>query len=136
MKLTHILIACAISICPTLAAQNQPDQASSLPIQVFITASHKDGLPISLTTTDIAVSIDKKPAQVTNVRSVKDDPLLFALLVELSKSDGEKAKTIRELGVQLFRALAVGQNQGYLVLFNDNVAMSQTPCRRNAQSLI
>jgi VWFA-related protein len=127
MRLTHVLIACAISICPALAAQNQPDQASGQPIQVFITASHKNGLPVSLTTTDIAVSIDKKTAQVTDVRSAKDDPLLFALLVDVSKSDGEEAKTIRELGVQLFKALAVGQNRGYLVLFNDNVAMSQTP---------
>lgn len=130
LTLTNLLcgiVALGLSL-PGIAAQDsQSAQGDGKRARVFITASPKNGLPSGLTSSDITVSIDKRPAHTTDIRPAKDDPLLFALLVDVSKSDGEEAKTIRELGVQLFRALAVRGNQGYLVLFNDRVAMSQTP---------
>ncbi len=126
-KLLCGIVALGLSLQGIAALDSQSAQGDGNQARVFITASYKNGLPLGLTSSDIAVAIDKRPAHVTDIRPAKDDPLLFALLVDVSKSDGEEAKTIRELGVQLFRALAVRGNQGYLVVFNDRAAMSQTP---------
>jgi VWFA-related protein len=106
------------------APQSSPDQAYP---QFFLTALAKDESPLVLREADLSVLIDKKAAQVKRVRPAKDDPLLFAVLVDVSKSDAASANSIKEAAFQLFQALASDQNQGYLVLFNDRVAMSQAP---------
>jgi VWFA-related protein len=109
------------------AQDSQSTQSDGNQSQVFVTASHKNGSPLTLSSSDLTLFVDKRPVRVVDIRSAKGDPLLFALLVDVSKSDGEEAKMIRELAVQIFRRLAVGSNRGYLVLFNDKAAMSQTP---------
>jgi hypothetical protein len=120
-----ILLGCLPQL---FAAQDsQSTQSDGNQSQVFVTASHKNGSPLTLSSSDLTLFVDKRPVRVVDIRSAKGDPLLFALLVDVSKSDGEEAKMIRELAVQIFRRLAVGSNRGYLVLFNDKAAMSQTP---------
>jgi len=132
MRAILISLLCAIGLLGVSSqpaqAQNSADiQASGSKVQVYVTAFSKDGPPLTLTSQDILVSVNKKPARVLDVRPAKGDPLLFALLVDISKSDGQEAKLIRDLANQLFQALAVNRNQGYLVLFNDNILISQMP---------
>lgn len=106
------------------APQSSPVQAD---LQFFLTARAKDDSPTVLQETGLSVLVDKTVAQVKGVRSAKDDPLLFAVLVDVSRSDAATANSIKEAAFQLFQALASAQNQGYLVLFNHRVAMSQVP---------
>jgi Ca-activated chloride channel family protein len=106
------------------APQTSPGQAD---LQFFLTALAKNDSPAILQDTALSVRVDKAVAQVKGVRSVKDDPLLFAVVVDVSRSDASTANSIKEAAFQLFQGLAVAQNQGYLVLFNHTVAMSQAP---------
>jgi hypothetical protein len=95
--------------------------------QFFLTALAKDNSPAVLQETALSVRIDKAVAQVKSVRSVKDDPLLFAVVVDVSKSDASIANSIKEAAFQLFQGLASAQNQGYLVLFNHEVEATEDP---------
>jgi VWFA-related protein len=58
---------------------------------------------------------------------VKDDPLLFAILVDMSKSDGSNANSIKNAAFEVFQGLTSPQNQGYLVMFDHEVSTTQTP---------
>jgi VWFA-related protein len=133
MKLHLRMILCATVLLWVLSnqiemiaasPQSSPGQAD---LQFFLTALVKGDSPAVLQETDLSVLIDKAVAQVKGVRSVKDDPLLFAVVVDVSRSDAATANSIKEAAFQLFQGLARGQNQGYLVLFNDRVAMSKAP---------
>ena len=106
------------------APQSSPEQRD---LQFFLTALAKDDSPIVVQGAGLSVLVDKTAAQVKGVRSAKDDPLLFAVLVDVSRSDAATANSIKEAAFQLFQGLASAQNQGYLVLFNHQLAMSQIP---------
>jgi VWFA-related protein len=106
------------------APQASPGQADP---QFFITALPKDNSPAVLQEAALSVRVDKAVAQIKGVRSAKDDPLLFAVVVDVSGSDASAANSIKEAAFQLFQGLATAQNQGYLVLFNDRVATTQAP---------
>ena len=132
MRAISISLLCTIGMFgvssqPAPAQNLNGIQASGNKLQVYVTASSKHGFSLVLTSQDISLSVNKKPARVFDVRPAKGDPLLFALLVDISESDGQEAKLIRELAKQLFQALAINTNQGYLVLFNDKILISQTP---------
>jgi len=98
-----------------------------VPLEVYLTASGKDGSAVMLTQSELSVSVDKQPAQVTALHPAKNDKLLFAVLVDISGSNAPQAAPIRKAAVQLFESLSTGGNQGYLVLFNDLVAASTEP---------
>jgi Mg-chelatase subunit ChlD len=106
------------------APQSSPGQGD---VQFFLTALAKDGSPTLLQEASLSVLIDKTAAQVKGLRSAKDDQLLFAVLVDVSRSDAATANSIKEAAFQLFQGLANAQNQGYVVLFNGNVTTSQAP---------
>src|SRR5260370_31734150 len=103
------------------ALSGQPD------FQFFLTALAKDNSPAVLQETALSVRVDKEVAEIKSVRSVKDDPLLLPILVDLSKSDAPTGDSIKEAAFQVFQGLTSGQNQGYLVLFNDEVATTEAP---------
>ena len=92
-----------------------------------LTASGKDGSPAMLAQSELSVSVDKQPAQVNALRSAKNDTLLFAVLVDISKSDAANADLVRKAALQLFQSLASGGNHGYLVLFSDIIAIGTGP---------
>ena len=93
----------------------------------FLTAFPEGDAPVVLQEADLTVLVDKNMAQVKQVRSAKNDPLIFAVLVDISKSSAARSNSIKEAAFQLFQGLASAQNQGYLVLFKHRVAMSQVP---------
>jgi len=127
-----------ILLCPVVlvwALSNQIEVMAAAPqsssgqgdVQFFLTALAKDGSPTLLQEASLSVHIDKSAAQVRGLRSAKDDPLLFAVLVDISRSDAATAISTKEAAFQLFESLANAQNQGYLVLFNGNITTSQSP---------
>ena len=121
-----VVLVCAISTqVGVLAAPSQPADRPDL--QLFLTALGKDDSPPVLDASALSLLIDKTPAQVKAVRAAKDDPLLFAVLVDVSLSDAPRAGAIKEAALQIFQRLASPENQGYLVLFDDVVAASPNP---------
>jgi len=106
---------------PRQSPADKPD------LQLFLTAFAKDDSPAVPQETGLSVLVDKTPAQVKAVRSVKDDPLLFAVLVDISKSAATDANSVKEAAFQVFQHLASAPNEGYLVLFNERVAVSRDP---------
>ena len=116
------------------APQSPPDNKS---VQVFLTASDKHDSPVVPAQSELSVSVDKQPAQVTTLRSAKSDSLLFAVVVDTSKSDASSAALIKKAALQLFQGLSTESNQGYLVLFNTSVATSKQPLQvSHAQNVL
>lgn len=76
---------------------------------------------------DLSVSIDSKPARITSLRSAEHDSLLFAVIVDASTSNAAKEAAIKQAAFHIFQVLSGAGDQGYLVLFNDEVAMSKQP---------
>lgn len=136
--LCSVTLFSAVSSAEQTVAQNSqstlPDKPS---VQVFLTASGKHGSPAVPAQSELSVSVDKQPAQVNSLRSAKTDPLLFAVLVDTSKSDTGSADLIKKAALQLFQGLSTDGNQGYLVLFSVSVAISTRPLRaQEVQSLL
>jgi Ca-activated chloride channel homolog len=122
-----IFLFCLSAHDRVMAQKNESPPPGKTAVQVFLTATRKDGSPGMLVQSELSVFVGKQPAQVNTLRSAKNDPLLFALLVDVSKSDAASAGLIRKAALQLFQGLATGGNQGYLVLFSDIVAISGGP---------
>jgi hypothetical protein len=110
----------------------------TLPVaQIFLIASNKDGMPASLSKTDLSVQIDKLPVQITALRSAQDDKMLFALLVDTSASEARDAASIRAAGKAIFERLSNGGNSGYVVKFDMEIYSTKNPQRNSdAQSAL
>lgn len=102
---------------------------ASQAIQVYLTAAGKADSAAIMTQSELSVSIDKQPAQVTSLRSAKDEKLLFAVLIDRSTSRTSQAKSIRKAAMLLFQGLATNGNQGYIVSFNESTLMSKRPLK-------
>jgi len=126
--LCDVVLLSAVSSREQTAVQKpqaQPDNDKT--VQVFLTALGKHDFPVTPTQSELSVSVDKQQAQITTLRSAKSDALLFAVMVDTSKSDAAGADLIRKAALQLFQGLSTDGNQGYLVLFNGSVATSRQP---------
>jgi Mg-chelatase subunit ChlD len=126
------LLCCALLVCITsqdqATAQETPLQPpTSSAIQVYLTAPGKGDSASILTPSELSVSIDKQPAQVTSLHSAKEDKLLFALLVDISTSEASHAESIKKAAMLLFQSLSTGGNQGYLVVFDHQALKSKIP---------
>jgi VWFA-related protein len=99
-----------------------PHRVSEPEAHVLITIARKSGAPAStLEKTDILVRDDKLSVAVSELRSVKDEPLMFSLLVDASGSTQAATAAQIKGAIALFRALSNGKTGGYLVLFRDEV---------------
>lgn len=95
-----------------MAQNSQSPLPDKQQVQIFLTVSSKNSSPVSLTSSDLSVSVDKRPARVNELHSAKDDRLVFAVVVDTSKSEGPNADVIRNAVLQIFQSLAVNGNQG------------------------
>jgi hypothetical protein len=57
--------------------------------------------------------VDKQGAQFTSLHPAKDDPFVFALLVDASGSETIDGQAIRSVAAASFRRLSTGTNRGY-----------------------
>ncbi len=144
MTLSCQQLLCAVVLLSAISRQGQiqvsnsqallPDKPS---VQVLFTASGKGGSPAMPTSSELSVFVDKQPAKVNTLRSSKNDPLLFAVVVDASRSDTSNADLIKKAALQLFKSLSTDVNRGYLVLFNHSVATSSQPLQLSqAQSVL
>jgi VWFA-related protein len=105
----------------------QTATTSNRSLQIYITASgENDSSPIP-TLAKLNGSIDKQAAQLTSLRSASEDKMLFAVLVDASNSETKQAASIRDAAVQLFQGLLEQGNEGYLLVFNEQVITSGKP---------
>jgi VWFA-related protein len=91
---------------------SQPD------VQVLITIASKRGDQVPPpATSKLSVRVDKREAEVTGLRSVKNEPLIFSLLVDGSGSLHVVRKSQTAGAIRLFKALSKQGNRGYLIVF-------------------
>jgi len=119
-----VLLLCIASRNPMVAQTAPP---SNQPLQIYITASGKDDSPPIPTLSKLKGAIDKHDAQLTSLRAANADKMRFALLVDASNSETNQAASIRETAVQLFQGLLEQGNEGYLLVFNEQVFTSSKP---------
>jgi VWFA-related protein len=101
--------------------------SSNRPLQIYLTVSGKGDSPPIPALSQLKGAIDKQPAQLTSLRSASADKMLFALLVDASNSENKQFESIREAALQLFQGLLEQGNEGYLVVFNEQVTASSRP---------
>jgi Ca-activated chloride channel homolog len=131
-----ILFSAVPSQEQTVVQQPQPP-TDNKSVQVFLTASDKRNSPVMPAQSELRVFVDKQPAQVYSLRAAKSDALVFAVVVDTSKSDAGGAALIKKAALQLFQGLSTDGNQGYLVLFSGSIATSRQPLQvSQAQSVL
>lgn len=115
-------IATAQSASPTA-----PDKisTSATEAEVSLFALDHAGHPVPEISPDsLRVFLDGKPTRIQNLRPLKDVPLIFSLVVDVSGSSGVTAEKQSATATLVFKTLSTGPNHGYLVLFNDTVRES------------
>jgi Mg-chelatase subunit ChlD len=103
---------------PTAASHNSQPEA-----QVLVTILSNGGGPLTAPAkNDFLIRDDQHSVEVYELRSVKNDPLIFSLLVDASGS--VKSTKLSQIAgaITLFKALSKQGNRGYLILFRDEVA--------------
>ena len=123
--LCYAIVLCAASRSH-LEAQ-EPRTPGKPPVEIFLTASGKNSVPVLVEQAELTVTLDKQPAQVTSLRSAKDDKLLFAVMIDVSTSNRAQADSIKEAANQLFQGLSTGSHRGYLVAFDVSARISNRP---------
>ena len=119
-----VLLLCTASRNPLVA---QAAASSNRPIQIYITASGKDDSSPIPTLSELSGAIDKQAAKLTSLRSANAEKMRFALLVDASHSETKQASSIREAAAQLFQGLLEQGNEGYLLVFNEQMITSGKP---------
>ena len=121
----HVFLA---TLALLAMANSVVGQASSpTPEHILVTASDKNGNPVTLSASALSLVIGGKPAVIREVKSANDVPLDFVVMMDLSGSNRDKISFQRDAIRQTFQALATGSNRGYLGGFNDEVWMTTRP---------
>jgi hypothetical protein len=91
--------------------------------QVLFTMSDAAGNPApDPTINSVRLSIDKRPVEIQEVRPLKNNPLFFSVLVDVSGSSKQFADQQIAAASRLFGYLGTGNNHGYLILFKSEIA--------------
>ena len=98
---------------------------SQTDVHVLITISDRNGAPVAApVTTNFLVLDNRRPTEIRDVQSLKNEPLIFSLLVDASGSMKGKSSSQIAGATKLFAALTGQNNHGYLILFRDGVVSS------------
>lgn len=112
--------ACPVTLGGSFS-QSSNVATESLPhIVMTVTDKHENPL-VPPAKESIQVRIDGQSAENEEIRSLKDTPLIFSVLVDVSGSTRHFANQEAGAAIALFRHLSSANNHGYLVLFNSGV---------------
>ena len=111
-----VIVALAVLSAPFSVASDDSITGSGVVISIVPT---KDG-QAQPGPTDLAVRDDKRPAPVSQLRPLKNEPLVFSVLVDGSGSMRRVQSAQNAAAVRLFKALFKPANQGHLILFQDD----------------
>ncbi len=118
-----LALAAIIFFCGIAAfSQSSPDAVS-----VLVTITNKKGQPVKFTAEDLKVKADRAPATVASLTPLKNAPLVFVLLLDVSGSSTDQMAVSHQAALRIFQSLATGSNRGYFGVFNQKVMISQQP---------
>jgi VWFA-related protein len=101
---------------------SKPDAATQTEARFGVIALDDLGKPLHALAKDgLSVLLGGNAAEIEDIKSLEDEPLIFSLIVDTSGSTRLSANKQNTTAMQLFRALSTGRNRGYLILFNDDV---------------
>jgi hypothetical protein len=123
---TVLFLLCVWGAHGALSSLAQTPSAQA-PLKIFVTASSKDGSPITPDVSTLSVAIDKQPVQITSVHSAKDDKLLFAVMLDKSSSQAPREAALKDAALKIFQGLTNEHSQGYLVLVDTHTFPSKRP---------
>jgi hypothetical protein len=118
------LTASNISAQAILQSQDSSSQISAPPIgettaQILLTVLDKEGRPIPAPGGEsIQLRIGGQAVHVDQIISLKDAPLYFSVLVDVSLSTKESADQEIAAASKLFHDISGSSNHGYLIVFN------------------
>jgi VWFA-related protein len=115
-RIAAVIVALTVLSAASSATSDDSITSSGVVISIVPT---KDG-QAPPAPTDLAVRDDKRPAPVSQLRPLKDEPLVFSLLVDGSGSMRPVQSAQNAAAVRLFKALSKPVNQGHLILFQDD----------------
>lgn len=122
-----VLVAFLVSVVsrsqavPQSGSQTSPGNEAIA--QLLMTVSDAAGNPVSAPARDsLRLQIGGPAVEIEEIRSLKNTPLVFSLLVDVSGSTREFADQQIRASSELFRALSLGGNRGFLILFKSEVA--------------
>lgn len=111
-----------VTLCTQRASAQSAAPATSF--RVLITTPDGER-PISKDR--LTAFLDTQPAEVQDLTSAKDQPLVFAILLDVSKSGEKKQSFEIDSALELFRAVAVAPNTAFFGDFNDELWLTQKP---------
>jgi hypothetical protein len=106
-------------------SQNLAAALSDSTAHIVLTVSDHSGKPVAAPLKDsVQLHIGRQSVEIEEIRSLKDSPLFFSVLVDVSGSSKQFADRQIAVASSLFRHLSTDGNQGYLILFNYDVVTS------------
>lgn len=127
MRTSSVLLG--LSLCFTTVfpgadpCQESATRTSESQTRILLTASDGTGSPVSAPMKgSVQLRIGGQPVGIIDIRSLKDSPLFFSVLVDISGSSEQFADQQVAATMKLFRDLSTGNNHGYLILFKSELA--------------
>jgi VWFA-related protein len=123
-----LVIEASAQIAPQ--SGDSPTQSSAAPTavtsaQVLFTVSDDSGNAVPAPAKDsVRLRIDKQPVEIEEIRSLKNTPLFFSVLLDISGSSKQFAGQQIAAATRLFADLSTSENHGYLILFKSEIATS------------
>jgi VWFA-related protein len=112
------LVIAALTVLPAALAAASDDSITSSGVVISIVPAKDGQAPPA--PADLTVRDDKRPASISRLQPLKDEPLVFSLLVDGSGSMRSVQSAQNAAATRLFKALAKPANQGHLILFQDD----------------
>jgi hypothetical protein len=110
----------------TTGAIAAPTPSTGAAVRVRLQLADRSGNPLPTPSKgQLRLSIGGKQVQIDEIRSLKDEPLFFSMVVDMSGSTREYGDRQAEIALKLFRALSTGENHGYLIRFGDKVEATE-----------
>lgn len=119
----YIALLCAI--CAIQVPLHSSDAAA---FRVLV-AARETG---ELSKQQITATIDGKPAAILDVVPADKEPLVFAILLDVSGSSRDTGSYAQQTVLDLFRRLSDGQSVGFYGEFNDEVYLPHEPATLNS----
>src|SRR5258705_8848537 len=125
VRLTATLVSLVAALCCTgsIAAQKREPAPHSIRVLARMSALASSEVSKSRLT----ALVDGHPAVVEDVASATGEPLIFAILLDVSASMQDEQSLEKQSALELFRRLAVGRNVGYFGDFNDELYFERKP---------
>jgi len=99
---------------------------------VVIVPLDRGGSPVdSLSKESIKLEIQGKPAEIEGVQALRQQPMVFSLLVDVSGSADKFTKQRVEGASKIFRLLSTDQNRGFLIAFDGAIRSNDRPMTPN-----